>query len=118
PVQTARELSGVIADIQQRSLPGEPIFVYPTSPLLYVLADRPNPIRFDHLNPGAAAPRQIDDVITSIEQAHIQLVVISDFWHANWGPPGPNAPLETWLNEHFAREVARRGAYRVMVASL
>jgi hypothetical protein len=117
-VATAQELNGVIADIQSRTQPGEPIFVYPTSPLLYVLADRPNPTRFDHLNPGAASPPQIDQVIADLDHAHLKLVVISDFWQANWGPPGPNAVLETWLNEHFSREVARHGAYRVLAASL
>jgi hypothetical protein len=118
PVATARELNGVIADIQDRTQPGEAILVYPTSPLLYVLADRPNPTRFDHLNPGAASQQQIDTVIQDLENARVHLVVISDFWQANWGPPGPNAPLETWLNAHFAREVVRHGAYRVMAASL
>jgi hypothetical protein len=117
-VATAQELNGVIADIQSRTQPGEPIFVYPTSPLLYVLADRPNPTRFDHLNPGAASPPQIDQVIADLDHAHLKLVVISDFWQANWGPPGPNAVLETWLNAHFSREVARHGAYRVLAASL
>jgi hypothetical protein len=118
PVITAQELSGVIADIQQLTQHGEPIFVYPTSPLLYVLADRPNATRFDHVNPGAATPRQIDAVIHELEQARVPVIVISDFWQANWGPPGLNAPLETWLNAHFARQVARHGAYRVMAASL
>jgi hypothetical protein len=118
PTVTAGELHGVIAEIQQRTLPGEPIFVYPTSPLLYVLADRPNPTRFDHLNPGAANPRQIDAVIADLERANVKLVVISDFWQANWGPPGPNIPLETWLNARFAHEVARHGTYRVLAASL
>jgi len=118
PVTTAQELSGVIADIQLRTQPGEPIYVYPTSPLVYVLADRPNPTRFDHLNPGAATPPQIDAVIRDLEQARVTLIVISDFWQANWGAPGSNAPLETWLNVHFAREVARHGAYRVMATSL
>jgi hypothetical protein len=118
PVATAQEIAGVIADIHSRTQPGEPIFVYPTSPLLYVLADRPNPTRFDHLNPGAATPRQIETVIQDLEDARVTLIVISDFWQANWGPAGPNAPLETWLNGHFPREVARYGAYRVMAASL
>jgi hypothetical protein len=118
PLVTATELSGVIADIQRRTQPGEPIFVYPTSPLLYVLADRPNPTRFDHLNPGAATPLQIQTVIEDLEQTKLKLVVISDFWQTNWGPPGPNVPLETWLSQHVAQEVARYGAYRVLVASL
>jgi 4-amino-4-deoxy-L-arabinose transferase-like glycosyltransferase len=117
PQATATDLQGVVADIQGRTRPGEPIFVYPTSPLLYVLAERPNPTPFDHLNPGAATPAQIQGVIADIEAANVGLVVVSDFWQAVWGPPGANAPLETWLSSHFV-EVARDGAYRVLASGL
>jgi 4-amino-4-deoxy-L-arabinose transferase-like glycosyltransferase len=115
PPQTVSELTGVVLDIQQRTQPGEPVFVYPTSPLLYELADRPNPTRFDHLNPGAATPDEIQQVIADLQQSNVRLVVISDFWQSVWGPPGPNAPLEEWLKAHYA-EVARDGPYRVLVA--
>src|SRR5207248_1178971 len=47
PAAPAAEIAGVVTEVQQRTRAGEPIFVYPTSPLLYVLADRPNPTRFD-----------------------------------------------------------------------
>ena len=91
--------------------------MYPTSPLVYVLADRPNPTRFDHLNPGAASPRNDrpgDRRPAAL--ARLRLIVISDFWQANWGPPGDNAVLEDWLDAHYD-EVARYGAYRVLMAS-
>ncbi len=113
PLPTANDLRGVVDEIQQRTRPGEPIFVYPTSPLLYVLADRPNPTRFDHLNPGAADARQINQVIADLTDAHVRLVVISDFWVSVWGPPGPNATIDDWLAAHFT-EIARHGAYRVL----
>lgn len=117
PARTAADLQGVVADIQRQTAPGEPIFVYPTSPLLYALAERPNPTQFDHLNPGAATPGEIQRVIADLEAQHVKLVVISDYWQAAWGPPGPNAPLEAWLNSRFT-EVARDGAYRVLVPGL
>jgi hypothetical protein len=117
PLATAADLRGVVAEIQQHSGPGEPIFVYPTSPLLYVLADRPNPTRFDHLNPGSADPRQIDQVIADLQRSNVKLIVISDFWQQVWGATGPNAVLEDWLNGHYA-EIARHGSYRVLVAGL
>jgi hypothetical protein len=117
PEATRSELQGIVAEIQARTQPDEPIFVYPSSPLLYVLAERPNPTRFDHLNPGAADPRQIEQVIRDLDAAAVRLVVVSDFWRAAWGPPGPNAVLETWLDGRFT-EVARRGAYRVLMAAL
>ncbi|MBV9581469.1 MAG: hypothetical protein JO057_23065, partial [Chloroflexi bacterium] len=117
PIATADDLAGALSEIQQRTRPREPIFVYPTSPLLYVLADRPNPTRFDHLNPGAADPRQLQQVIDDLAAAHVNVVVISDFWEAAWGSPGANVVLEDWLNAHF-QEVARHGAYRVLIGRL
>jgi 4-amino-4-deoxy-L-arabinose transferase-like glycosyltransferase len=118
PEATAGELGDVVADIQQRTVPGEPIFVYPTSPLLYVLADRPNATRFDHLNPGAAGPRQLEQVIADV-RSQVRLVVISDFWLAAWDSfdPVSNAPLEAWLTAHYT-EVGRHGSYRVLTADL
>jgi hypothetical protein len=115
--QTANDLNGVVADIQQRTRPGEPIFVYPTSPLVYVLADRPNPTRFDHVNPGAASRTQLEQVIDDLQRSNTRLIVVSDFWEANWGPPGDNAILEDWLSDHYPTEVAREGDYRVLMAN-
>jgi hypothetical protein len=117
PEQTRSDLEGVVAEIQVRTQPNEPIFVYPTSPLLYVLAERPNPTRFDHLNPGAADERQIEQIIRDLEGSRVRLIVVSDYWQTVWGAPGANAPLEDWLARHFV-EVARYSAYRVLVADL
>jgi hypothetical protein len=112
PERTADELHAVVADIQQRTEPGQSIFVYPTSPLLYVLADRPNPTRFDHLNPGAASAADIDALIDDIRRSDVQLIVTSDFWRNAWGPSPANAPLEAHIAQSF-EEVARHGSYRV-----
>jgi len=117
PVETAADIQGAVDDIQQRSRPDEPIFVYPSSPLLYALADRPNPTRFDHLNPGAANAEQLQAVIEDLQRAHVRVIVVSDFWRNAWGPPGANAVLEDWINTHYA-EVGRHGAYRVLEADL
>ena len=117
PAQTAVDIADTLADIRGRTAPEEPIFVYPTSPLLYVLSQRRNPTRFDHLNPGAASPADIDQVIADIQSSHVPVVVVSDFWEGVWGSPGANAVLETWIDAHY-REVARHGAYRVLTAGL
>jgi hypothetical protein len=117
PEPTRQDLQGVVAEIQAQTQPDEPIFVYPTSPLLYALSERPNPTRFDHLNPGAANADQINQVIGDLEASSVRVVVVSDFWEAAWGDPGPNAVLEAWLAAHFT-EVARYGAYRVLTSGL
>jgi hypothetical protein len=115
PRATVDDVQGAVAEIQQRTSPGEPIFVYPTSPLLYVLADRPNPTRFDHLNPGAADTQQLVQVVADV-RSNVRVVVISDFWQHAWEPHG-NEALEQILNSEFT-QVARHGPYRVLVADL
>ena len=110
PEATRDGLVGVVDEIHRRTRPGEPIFVYPSSPLVYVLADRPNASRFAHVYPGAADPAQLSQLVDDLED--VQLVVMSDFWRQAYGDPGSNAPLEQWLGARF-QEVARFGSYRV-----
>jgi hypothetical protein len=111
PDRTRDDLVGVVDDVRARTASGEPIFVYPTSPLLYVVAERPNPTRYDHLYPGAAPPNEVQAVIERLEG--VRVVVTSSFWPYFWGPPGDNAPLEAYLAAEY-REVARYGAYHVL----
>jgi len=113
PAQTWSDLLNTIAEIQHRTAPSEPILVYPSSPLLYALSARPNPTRFDHLNPGAATPVQLQQAIEQLRAADVRLIVVSDYWRHAWGPPGGNASLEEWLFGRF-QEVARFGPYRVL----
>lgn len=115
PVTTVEDLRGLTLAVDARTAAGEPIFVYPTSPLIYVLADRPNPTRFDHLNPGALSPADVDRVIKDLEAAQPRLIVISDFWTAFWGAPGPNSVLEDWITAHYPIAIGQYGAYRVLV---
>jgi hypothetical protein len=112
PTQTRDDLVGTVREIQARTEPREPIFVYPASPLLYVLAERPNATRYDHIYPDAAPPAEVAAVIRQL--AEVRLVVTSDFWRRFFGPPGTNAPLEQYLATHY-QEVARYGAYHVLV---
>src|SRR5205823_3904002 len=90
PARTRDDLRGVIDDVKARTAPGEPIFVYPSEPLVYVVAERPNPTRYDHLYPGAAPPAEVQAVIRELKD--VRVVVTSDFWPPFFGPPGDNAP--------------------------
>jgi hypothetical protein len=54
PVHAAKSYRGVVDYIQTHTDPGEPIFVFPVVPMFYFLADRPNPTRYNHLQPGVA----------------------------------------------------------------
>jgi hypothetical protein len=98
--------------ISANTRPGEPIFVYPTAPLLYVLADRPNPTRFAHLYPGAASPTELATVINILATAPVNLVVVSESQLLFWGPPTQNTDLENYLANNF-KPVAQFGDYYV-----
>jgi len=98
----------------QISEPGEPIFVYPSSPLIYVMADRPNPTRFEHLYPGAATPEQLRYIIATLKD--VRVVVVNEAEMAFWGPPGANQSLETYLATRY-RQMAVFGDYRVLMAT-
>ena len=111
PARTRDDLEGVVSDVRARTAPNEPIFVYPTSPLLYVLAERHNPTRYDHLYPGAAPPSEVQATIADL--AAVRVVVNGAFWTPFFGSGGDNLPLEHYVAEHY-REVARYGAYHVL----
>ncbi len=99
--------------ISANTRPGEPIFVYPTAPLLYVLADRPNPTRFAHLYPGAASPTELASVIQMLDTAPVDLVVVSESQLLFWGLPAQNTDLENYLANNFDA-VAQFGDYYVL----
>jgi hypothetical protein len=92
---------------------GEAIFVYPTAPLLYVLADRPNPTRFAHLYPGAASPAELASVIDTLGSAPVNLAVVSESQLLFWGKPAQNTDLENYLANNFDA-VAQFGDYYVL----
>jgi hypothetical protein len=109
----ARTLVATAQFIAANTVPGEPIFVYPTAPLMYVLANRPNPTRFAHLYPGAASPTELDTVIATLDKTPVNFVVVSESELEYWGPPGQNARLETYLVANYD-EIAQFGEYRLL----
>jgi hypothetical protein len=115
-VTGAQAASLVAAAIYVRDMtePGEPIFAYPTSPLVYVMADRPNATRFAHLYPGAASEAQLNEVLNTLDQLPVRIVVVSAAGLLFWGPPRQNQPLEDYLAAHY-RESARFGEFRVLI---
>jgi len=107
-------LLAAIRFVQAHTAPGEPIFVYPSSPLVYVAVERPNPTRFSHLYPGAASPEELQSIIATLERTPVRVVVVSGEELAFWGPPAGNEPLEEYLSQSYG-EIARFGPYRVLL---
>lgn len=113
PSDTRDSIVDTVEAIRALTQPGEPIFVYPTAPLFYVAADRPNPTRFEHLYPGAATPLEIQQIIGTLGRDAVKVVVISDFWMGVWGPAGDNQPLESYIATHY-HQVAQYYSYRIL----
>ena len=51
PATSVTELDEVIDYVDRRTGPDDPVFMVPTQPMLYVLADRRNPTAYDYLDP-------------------------------------------------------------------
>jgi hypothetical protein len=128
PPAEARALERVVAYTRERVEPGAPIFVANPrhdlvrvgNPLVYVLADRPNPTRYDVMQPGVVTTAEVQrEMVRSLESSGTELVI-------RWlspvaSEPEPNGAGRssgvTILDRYLARryeEVARFGDYALL----
>ena len=107
--QNSRDAIGGVGTVSGRAdCTGEAIFVYPTLPLFYYLADRPNPTRYGHLYPGAAetVDKQLE-AIAQIERQQVKYVVWDQYWVNEWGQGGKfqlNSTLTDYLLSNYRTE--------------
>jgi hypothetical protein len=111
--QLREDLASVIDHLRQTTAPGEPIFVYPTSPLLYVLADRPNPTRYGHLYPGTVPRNDLVELVDALDKSAVRTVVLSEHSFLPGMPTNDNIIVEDFLRLHFVQS-QQFGAYRVL----
>ncbi|MEZ4281399.1 MAG: hypothetical protein R3F21_17485 [Myxococcota bacterium] len=77
-VARSQALDDLIADLRRRTAPGEPIVVLPWYPIVYFLADRPNPTRFDWLFPGyLTTDAEVAEFIDEIDRSPARVAVYS-----------------------------------------
>ena len=128
PRAQARVLEDTVRAIQSRVPPGEPIYVATRrsdlvtagNPLLYVLADRPNPTRYDIQAPGVVTSEPVQrEIVADLERSRPR-VIVRDTSRVT-AAPEPNAAGRpsgvTLLDDHIARayrQVARHGALVVL----
>jgi hypothetical protein len=108
----AYQLRDLLAYLDAETPAGEPIFVYPSSPLVYVLADRPNPTRYSHVYPGLALADQ-QALTSTLDSAGVRTVVVSDAWLDFWGSTESDSAITAYLDTVF-QERARFGVFRVL----
>ena len=75
PDEFARDLSELIREIQSRTAPNEPIWVFPNEALIYFLADRPQPTRFP-LAAFAVTRAQRQQLIADLERTRPRLAIV------------------------------------------
>ena len=98
----------VLQFLNERIKPGEPIFVYPYTPVYYFLSAARNPTRYSTLVYGFNTEAQFRDAVRSLETNNVRYVV----WDrsAQWLPrafPAYRAPsrdkliMEPYLEDHY-----------------
>ena len=129
PAKVADPLNAVVADVRRRVPAGAPIYVlgqradFATAgaPLVYVLADRPNPTRYDIAAPGVVTSAPVQrEIIRDLRRTRPGAVV-------RWTDPVTAAPepnlsgvssgvrlLDAYLAAAY-RPAARYGAWQVLV---
>ena len=128
PTAEAHSLDRLVGYVRSKVPPGQPIFVANPrhdlvkvgNPLVYVLADRPNPTRYDVMQPGVVTTAPVQrEIVADLERARPRLVV-------RWLSPVADAPEPNGagrssgvrvLDRYLARdytEVRRFGDYAVL----
>jgi hypothetical protein len=117
PASTRDAVGGVVSYIRERTSPDESIFVYPTLPMFYFLADRPNATRFGHVYPGAATAEEQLEIISRLEARRVRYVVWDQFWVGEWNAAG-NSDLNKALVDyllHTFRTETMIGPFHILV---
>jgi hypothetical protein len=125
---TARPLERAVRFVGRRSRAGEPIYVATRrsdrvtagAPLLYVLADRPNPTRYDIAAPGVVTTEVVQrEIVRDLKRKRVRTVI--RWTNPMSAAPEPNKAGEssgvTLLDDYLANEyrrVARFGDYAVL----
>ena len=113
PYQVAVDTRGVVDFVVAGTPPGAPLFVYPAAPLLNVLADRPNPTRFDHFLPGTLTQADLQLTIDELEHSQPRYVVWDHRGVVVWQTDPANRLLSDYLWRCY-RQVTAFGLYLVL----
>ena len=128
--ESGREpLENAVRYVRRNTRPGEPVYVATRrsdlvtagAPILYVLAERPNPTRYDIAAPGVITTEPVQrEIVRDLERTRTRVVV-------RWTDPASAAPEPnragessgvTLLDDHLARayrRAARFGSYVLLV---
>jgi len=102
-------VDGVLDFLMTRVKPGEPIFVYPYSPMYYFLSATRNPTRYSTLMYQFNTESQFREAVQSLETNKVRYVIWDRSfpeWINNWFPAYRNPPrdkliMEPYLLDHY-----------------
>lgn len=113
--ETVENLRGVVEFLRENADEDE-IFVFPADSIVYLLAGRDNPTRYDYLLWGFADERGIDEIIRTLQEKRIKWVV-ADFSYKTryYDYVGEHAAdkMEGYLRVEY-ETVVRIGPYEIM----
>jgi hypothetical protein len=120
--EARRPLESVVNYVRGKTIPGEPIYVATRrsdlvtagAPLLYTLAERPNPTRYDIAAPGVVTTAAVQrEIVRDLTRTRTQIVV-------RWDDPASAAPEPnkagessgvTLLDDHLERAFRRTARF-------
>ena len=104
PTTSPDDLRRIVDYIRSHSSPDAPMFAAPTQPMLYWFSERPNPTRFDYLDPVYIGPAEDRDMVAALSRGMPSVVVIGrNAFPSQEEPTGPElAPMTyAWLRAHY-----------------
>jgi len=128
PRDEALALGALVRYVRARVPPGQPVFVANPrfdvvkvgNPLVYVLVDRPNPTRYDVMQPGVVTTAPVQrEMVRDLERSRPRLVIrwlnpVADEREPNGaGRPSGVHVLDGYLRRNYV-EVRRFGDYAVL----
>lgn len=80
----AREIEDVVAFVNEKTAPDDPILVLPYEPMYYVLTGRCNPTQYDGIFPSTLSGTGMEKAyLRKIKNAHIKLIIYNDMKFTN-----------------------------------
>jgi hypothetical protein len=95
--RSGANLRAVVDYIQHGTPPGQPFFAYPVDPMFNVLADRPNPTRFNHFIPGALTPTDQQQVIADLQRSRPRYILWDHDFVTYWETDPYFRPISDYI---------------------
>jgi len=97
----------VIAYVQNHTVPGEHILVYPYLPLYYYLTGTRSPTSLDYFQPGMNTRDQAKEIIASLQSQAVGIVVFEPSFVEKIGTSWPGTDLRSIANDPITDYIAR-----------